>query len=697
MSTFYIFIIIFLSMLTVAMGIISVVTNGKALVNRLFCVFSISLALWSLSNFLENCFDNFGVSLFFLNLDFFLASFVFFFAFLFLFNFPQSNKKFNSHVLIFFIPTLIISYLLMTNKVIKDVVFVGGKIGFGFGPWFWFYALVGIVSIFSGIIFQFIQYRKSSGIKKAQIRYVLFGGVIYSSIILVFNLFLQNYISSEIFALGNFSVFFWVFCIFYAITRYHLMDIKIILRLGTIFTFLLATIIFVYTIFNYFVINFLGIGGFWGYAIPSFFITIGFLPLKNFVETITDKIFFRRQYKFSTVINEIEGSIHHAGLDLDKALEIVNKTITSVLHVKNGAILILIPKDHFISRQVIGENMDTFKLRQNSPIINYLNSFHNKILVREDLERNNDGEETLKSSARLIVKELDKNSFALAVPIKFKDKLIGVYLLGEKKSRDSFTQQDLDLLRHVAWEMSFAIENAKSYEELRRLDEAKSNFISVVSHQLRTPVTIGRCNLELCFDAKITAAEKNSAVTAAYEGIVFLGRQLDQLMTVLELEERGIYIKKEANNIATIMADVVEENKISLQNKKIKLDVKIDKNVADINCDRNKIKNVLNVLLVNAISYSFTSGHVDILIESSGFNGKRKIVFSVSDNGVGVSEASKSEMFKKFFRGQEAISMLPNGFGLGLFISEKIVNAHGGDIWFENKEHGATFYFSLPA
>jgi len=678
------------------MGVIAVIKNPNSVVNRLFCIFSTTLSLWSACSFFENLFYNFKLSLFFLNLDFFLGVFVFFFSFLFLFNFPEENKKINNYVLLFFIPTLINVYLLMSGKIITNITSLSGRAVFQLGDWFWFYALTGALSIFSGIIFQFVQYKKSFGIKKEQIKYIIFGALICSIIILVFNLLLQNRISGNIIMFANFSVVIWIFCIFYAIVRYHLMDIKIILRLGTVFTFLLAVIIFIYMIANYFLIRFFGVDGFWAYAIPSFVITISFTHLKKIMETVTDKIFFSKEYKFSEVIGEIESSIHRAGLDLDKTLEIVNRTITSALQVKSGAILILIPKDSFISRQIIGENISELKFGHNHPIINYLN-LCNKILLREDLERFEDCCNLSETSRRLIIKEMDKRGLALVAPIKFKNKLIGVYLLGEKKSYNYFTQEDIDLLRHVAWEMSFAIDNAKSYEELRHLDEAKSNFISVASHQLRTPVTISRCNLELCFDPKITTKEKDLAMNSAYDGIVSLGRQLDQLLTVLEIEERGIFVKKQVNKISTMISEVICDNKISIKNKKIKVAVNINNDLLMANCDRSKIKNILNVLLVNAISYNFIGGHVDIAVEKSSFNGKKKIIFSVADNGIGISESSKSEIFKKFFRSQEAILTLPNGFGLGLFISKKIINAHGGDIWFENKDHGVVFYFSLPA
>jgi len=693
--TYFIFIASFLSISMIAMGIMAAMKNFNSIVNRLFCIFSFTLALWNMASFLENWFFDFKVTFFFLNSDFFLGIFVFFFAFLFLFNFPEENKKINKYVVLFFIPTIINVYLLISGKIINNITLVSSHAEFELGSWFWFYVTTGIISVFSGIIFQYIRYRKSSGVRKSQIIYVFVGFLISGSIILLFNFFLQDYISDNVYMLGNFSNIFLVFCIFYAMLRYRLMDIKIILRASIAFTFLLSIVIAVYMLADYFLLGLLHISGVWSYMIPSILITISFIPLKNFLEKITNNVFFNGHYNFPELVREIERNIHRARLDLDQTLEAVNHILTNALHIENGAILILVPGGNFVTRHAIIDS-ENLKLRPASPIVNYLNAYHDKVLIVEDLESEHLNGDISKTALELITKDMNNKGFAVAVPIKFENKLIGVYMLSDKKSHDVFTREDLALLQHVSWEISFAVENSRSYEELQRLDAAKSNFISVASHQLRTPVTISRCNLELCFDSKIKAKEKKFAITTAYDSVVFLGRQLDQLLTVLDIEEHGTFAMKQINKVVDIINEVVEINKISLNNKKLKLEFDINKKVKEVNCDKTKIKNVLSVLLNNAISYSFTGGTVLLSVKKSEFNNKEQIIFSVSDNGIGVAEESKVEVFKKFFRGQEAISMLPNGLGLGLFISKKVIVAHGGDVWFENKDHGVTFNFSIP-
>lgn len=484
----------------------------------------------------------------------------------------------------------------------------------------------------------------------------------------------------------------------YAIMKYHLMDVWIVLRLGTIFTLSLTAIIFFFVSVNYLLISYLQVGKPWDIVIPSFLITIGFVPLKRFIEFITDEMFFRRRYKFNDVIQKVESEIHSAGLDLDKGLSVINQTISSALRVDKSVIMILIPRGHFISRQVVGDHINNLELRHNNPIISYLSSFPGQILDREEVERNSGINGLSDSSRAEIVVEMERINISLVVPIEFNDKLVGVYLLGSKLSEDPFNKEDLQLLQHVTWEMSFAINNAQSYEELKHLDEAKSNFIQVVSHQMRTPVTISRCNLELALDKDLSPEEKEGVLKAAYEGVSSLGHQLDQLLTVLEIEEREMTIRKEKLNINTLINGFVEDNALSIKNKKIKLDMKLlNSEVSMVDCDKGKIRRVLDILLLNAINYTPSGGKVTVSVANDGFNGQNSLIISVADNGIGINDADKVNLFKKFFRSPEAISMFPNGFGLGLFLARKIVRAHGGDIWFDGREgQGMTFSFSIP-
>lgn len=681
------------SILNILLGFYTLLSHPKLFLNKVFFGFCLAVAGWIFSIFVLL---NYSQNILWGQLPFIFASLIAGFLLIFSIELGGKNNKKNISLLLL-IPSLILMVLILMGYVIKTVIVANNSILNTFGNLYIIFTSYIIIYIFLTFIVLIYKYLKTRGIEKLRIKYVFLGILAFIIPSILTNLILPTFFNIwNLNSIGPVFSLLMIASISYAIARYHLMDVWVIIRIGAIYTLLLTSITFIYVLFSYLLANFLKIGEPWNFIVPSFFITIFFSSIKKFLELITDKIFFKKKYKFLDIANQIESKIREAGLNLDKMLESVNSIISEALKVRYSNILILLPKGHFISRQVIGDGTDDLKLTQNSPIINYLSLHPKNFLNKEELEVMTYNQTRPEGGLIKVIEEMNKNNVSIAVPIELKGKLIAVYLLGGKKSEDQFSEEDIRLLKHVVWELSFVIDNAKSYEELKKLDEVKSNFISVVSHQLRTPVTTSQWNLELCFDKTITKKDKNEAIRVAYDGTTFLAHQLDQLITVLEIEEKEVTIKKQPANICTILNETIFENKINLKNKKIQLTTKVNKSVPLINCDENKIKKVLQVLVINAINYTMASGKIDIIIKRD-LNKKNKLLVEISDDGIGIDEESKNEVFKKFFRAPKAIAATPNGFGLGLFIVKKIVDAHGGEINFEaNEKKGTTFTLSLP-
>jgi signal transduction histidine kinase len=681
--------------LNIFIGFYAFISQPKKFLNWIFWLFSINVSGWILSIFLLSTYSQ---KIIFGEMPFVFAALAFYFLLIFIVNLGKRTPRSKWHVLFLFIPTLILILLSLSGKIVNSASIENNSIVVGFANLYHFYTVYIVAYLIGVIAALFYKLRSNKGAERQKIRYVLLGIGAF-----IIPASLTNLILPTFFGIWKFNIIGPVFsllmllAICYSIIRFHLMDIWVIVRRSAIFSLLFLTITFIYVADNYLLMSHIRLGEPWDSLIPSLIVALTFVPLKHLIEAGTDKFFFRKRYKFTDLVGKIEESIHAAGLNLDKTLEDVNRIIVDALKVKWGAIFIVIPKDHFISRQVIGGNFANLKLLHSNPIIEYLAAYPHHILDKEDLERKAEEGRPDAPSLRAIIKELDKYDFSLAVPIRFKDRLVGVYLLGAKLSQDPFTKEDLSLLRHVAWEMSFAIDNARSYEELKHLSDAKSNFISVVSHQLRTPVAASRVNLELCFDKETSAAEKTESMKAAYNGTIALSRQLDQLLLVLEIEEQRIVIKKIPTDISHLLKETVKDNEANMANKKLLLEMDIDRALPEVRCDSDKIRKILDIILVNAINYSPTGGRIIVSAKKSAFNQKEKLVIGIADDGMGIKDEDKNEVFKKFFRSPEAILVSPNGFGLGLFISKKIIDAHGGEIWFENHDGGGTiFYFSLP-
>ena len=488
----------------------------------------------------------------------------------------------------------------------------------------------------------------------------------------------------------NLSIVFTGVVISYAIFRHRLMGIRFVIRLGTIYAVLFSAVIFAYV----FSVSLLSryIPGVFAFIIPSIIITLGFIPLKNFVETVSDKIFFRKHYRFPVVVTEVEKIIHSAGLNMDKILANFNKLIVDSLRVNKSAVLILIPKDHFVSRQVIGESVLPLEIKFDNPIVSYLNLYKDDILELNELR------ESENADKKIIKEEMEKTGFSLAVPVKAKDVLVGIYLLGEKLSQDQYEKEDIDLLKHVCGEVGFAIDNARMFEELKVLDKTKSEFISVVSHQMRTPISIIRWNLEMVTEGEVPAKDKDRMLEAVHDRIIFLGYQIDQMLTALEIEERKLSVDKKQADPNSLVEKSIKDAEKEAKIKDIKLKAYIASPALTFDCDAPKIEMVLKVIINNAITYASVGSEVVISSSLKSFGGGENFSVSIADNGIGINDTDRANVFKKFFRSEAAKRTSPNGLGLGLFISKKFIEAHGGNIWVESagEGKGSIFNFSIP-
>ncbi len=690
--------LLFSFFLNALLGFYTFLKGLKKFINIVFLFFSLSIAGWSIFTFYS---FHFAGDIVWAKLAFSSPTFLICFLLIFLINLNNRNNKIKYLSLLFLLPTIILNFFIFNNKIVKSVVFKNDVMISVAGDFYNLFVSYILLYLFLLIFAVLIKYKNSFGIERLRIKFIIFGILLFIIPGTITNLILPAFFDIRFLNLigPSFSIFMVAF-ISYAIVRYRLMDIYFVFRLGTIFSLLLFSIIFIYISLSYLFLKLFNVGYPFDLIMWSLAITFGFLPLKRFIELITDKIFFRRYYKFDDVLSKIRGELRLSGLDLDKNLAGVNKIVSSVLKVDRSIIAILIPKDHFISKQIIGVNQEEIRIRYHSPIISYLMDCPDGVLDKESIKKceSSPDKPIDVNTQKSILKEMDRLKVSLIVPISLKNKLIGVYLLGDKKSGSAFNSRDLKLLKHITWELGYVIDNARSYEELKRLDDSKSKFISVVSHQLRTPATISKYNLELALDKNIGLDDRSKAILDAYEGVLLFSRQLDQLLLVLEIEDKDMKIDKKSVDLEIFFDDFLKRNKLLLKTKKLKLETKLDFPKNKVHFDANKINKVLDIIFLNSVNYSNLKGKIIISSWIKKFNKKNNLIFAFSDFGIGIKEDDKPNIFKKFYRGSDAGIMSPSGFGLGLFIAKKIIKSHGGDLWFEdnNDSRGAIFYFSLP-
>lgn len=228
----------------------------------------------------------------------------------------------------------------------------------------------------------------------------------------------------------------------------------------------------------------------------------------------------------------------------------------------------------------------------------------------------------------------------------------------------------------------------------REIDKMKSEFVSVASHQLRTPLTGIKWFSELLLknNPDDTTKEYVQQIAVSNERMV---RLVDDLLNVSRIEtgKKFDIILKEMD-IVPLVKSVLEEQLSSANAKNIALSCSKDApHELVLSVDELKIRQVFQNLVSNAIKYSKENTQIMLGCEPK----QAEVVFYVKDNGVGIPLHQQSQIFNKFFRAENVLTMHTDGTGLGLYIVKAIVEAHGGKIWFESVENkGTTFFFSLP-
>ncbi|MGH7234592.1 MAG: sensor histidine kinase, partial [Candidatus Saccharimonadales bacterium] len=227
------------------------------------------------------------------------------------------------------------------------------------------------------------------------------------------------------------------------------------------------------------------------------------------------------------------------------------------------------------------------------------------------------------------------------------------------------------------------------------IDKMKSDFISLASHQLRTPLSSVKTYSHMLLDGFMGPLSKpqikalKTIVTAANR----MNETVSTLLNISRIENGAVIAERKPLSINKIFDSVVEDHGLASSEKSIAFKVKYPPGNPKLISDGIVLKEVLGNLVSNAIKYTPASGTVTI----SGKTKNDQLIISVSDTGVGIPSASHPNVFSKFFRAENVVRQETSGIGLGLYLVKGLMNELGGEVWFVSEEgKGTTFYLSLP-
>jgi signal transduction histidine kinase len=653
---------------------------------------------------------------------------VFFLYFSFVFPKGELPKSKLVRLILFFPPVIIFLISLIPRSIISEAVIeipgqvITVKVGWGY----YVHSVITFVFMswaFANLILKFL---KSKGIARLQLLYLFIGTIISATIGIFTNVILFFY-TAKYNWIGPTGTIIMVGFITYAITRYKLMDIKIIVARTIVFGLIIGLITFIYivlsTVVARFFENLIGVTSniIAGFTI-AIIIIIGYQPTREFVERITNSFLYKKSYTPDQLLSKI-AEVTASILNVHQLLTSISGALSEAFHCSGITVALLDKEDHLYVAYQEGFDpkvIQNFTQGKEKVLPDYFKASR-EIQVIDELKVQYESGEYQPKNVDLLM-GLYQLDISLVVPLFVQERLIGVFAIGNKKSGDPYNKQDLNTLKIIAGQSAIAIENAilydelkdfnvkledevqkktaelqKANEELRQLDAAKSEFISIASHQLRTPLTVIKGYVSMMQEGSFGQVppkiiDNLNKIYISNERLIGL---VENLLDISRIESGRQEYQWSKIHLEDLAGTIVENLKNNAKEKDLKLFFhKPKKPTPLIVVDANKLHEVMMNFVDNSIKYT-KKGQIDVSVSAEPDG---SATFCVKDTGMGIAPEIKPLLFRKFSRGKNSFRIHTEGVGLGLYVAKMLIDAHKGKIWAESEglEKGATFCFSLP-
>lgn len=233
----------------------------------------------------------------------------------------------------------------------------------------------------------------------------------------------------------------------------------------------------------------------------------------------------------------------------------------------------------------------------------------------------------------------------------------------------------------------------QGFDKLAQANKMKTEFVSIASHQLRTPLSGMRWSLNLLKGGRCSAADSASFIDLIEEGTERMIKLVNDLLDVSRIEMGKNTFLPRQTNIFVLAQKIINNSQLFAKANNISLQLEALETLPNVFIDPDKISMVIQNLIDNAIKYTKGQGEVKVKLEEEG----KFVQVAIKDTGVGIPKSQQKHIFQKFFRSDNIMKHQTVGTGLGLFIAKAVIEQNKGKIWFESEEgKGTTFYFTLP-
>lgn len=702
--------------LNIFLGLFTLLKNPKSATHRYFFLLTVLISAWTTTNYFSLNSPTEEQTLFWIRVVMVLVSPIGPVLYAFIRSFPGKTTnippKYGIPIVVFTVSTMIIA---MTPYMFSSVSIENGNITPTPAPGILAFAIAfpGFIALSFYELFR--KFRRAHGIERVQIGYLIFG-LVSSFSLMAFSSFIIVMIfrtDDTVFFGPVFSLIFIIFIAF-AVVRHRFLDLKALVLRSVFYVLFFAVVCVLYaTALVLVMLTFtdieLTVQNVATLAMGALFILAFFRPVERMYQNLVGPIFKKSQYNGEKFINRINELITST-INLRVIIEKFCKEIYHSMGVSKIYLVIIkdrVPVWHYAFRYG-HENID------NKTLIRLARKAHHHkneaLLIFEELNESP-------------VKELmRKYDISVVVPLYLKGELIGVMALGEKTSGSIYSSEDIIVLNRIVPQLSIAIRNAFSYEEiqefnitlkeevasatehlkkankrLRMVDRLKDEFISIASHELRTPMTAIKGYLWLTLhrppEKLHTDVQKNLEI--CYSSTERLINLVNDMLTVSRIEGQRIILNNTVFDFREATTGVCAEMAATAYQQKVALTCPYYPHKLMVNADHERLHEVVYNLVGNAVKFTPPGGMVEILLTSDN----RNLYLSVRDNGPGIREQDMEKLFTKFGKLDHAYKDRKGatGTGLGLYITKEVLDMYEAEITVESVvDSGSTFTISFP-
>ena len=668
-------------------------------INLIFSLLCLTSALWGLGVFMVFIFKDIGWKLFWIRFVFAASSFIPGIFLHFSLVFPNYHHKINLYkTLVIYFPPLFFLAISQTKLIVKSIIQIEPYIT-QYGVMHKFVLIYFIIYLSLGFYSLLKTYGRSIGIYRLQIKYCFLGMLIASTVGFTTNLILPLLGTSKYSVLGPSFTVIMVGFTAYSIVKHRLMDINIVFKKGTTYV-LLMFLLFIPSILliimsqKFFLKNIHYL-----FSVVIFLILLVVAILFNKIKLQTEKaveqILFKDRYDYRETLGKFSKAMVSI-LDLQSLSKRIIETITQTMGVEKASLFLLNEEKggfELFESKNIKITSSTPLLPKGDSLPHYLQKI-GEIIIREELAK---GMQMHIPELNRVINEMSSLEAEASIPLISKGQLIGMINLGYKFNKDFYSQEDIELLNTLANQTAIAIENARLYEDLkksksymRRADRLASlgTLTAGLAHEIRNPLVAIKTFIQLLPERLEDEEFRNHFLNIASGEVDRISLLINELLDFARPSDP----KLELEDINNILDGMILLISTEAKKKHIHIIKNYAADLPPVNIDREQIKQVFLNILLNAVDATPENG--EIIVKTRSFvktEGESYIQIEFTDTGRGIPKEHLEDIFNPFF------TTKTTGSGLGLSISNQIIQDHKGYIDVESQlDKGTSFFINLP-